>query len=232
MVFDDYVAAFRPCEMLVFTQPGSQRFRYATAATFWDPPQADAEEMRAIARAVGGHLRDRVDYRGALTIDGVMTREGFLPTELNPRYGAALNRVIRGIDDLPLTMLNFARIEDLRLDWQPTALEALIREGGDAMRAGSGVALCEQEGIDHEEVRLGLRDEEWVEVSAGQPWDLRLHIGPGMTGTVLRIFLNPDRTPVGPSAAPRMAAGLHWADARWGLDIGRLEPAVDCRAAR
>jgi hypothetical protein len=43
IVVDDYVIALRPCEMVMFRVPGTGRFRYGQAATFWtrQPPTAN-----------------------------------------------------------------------------------------------------------------------------------------------------------------------------------------------
>ena len=41
--------------------------------------------------AVAAVLRDRIGYRGALGVDGVMTADGFRPTELNPRCSVGLS---------------------------------------------------------------------------------------------------------------------------------------------
>ena len=51
--------------------------------------------MREAARRVGAVLRDEVAYRGAFTLDGVATVDGFRPTELNPRFGAGLGVITR-----------------------------------------------------------------------------------------------------------------------------------------
>ena len=39
-----------------------------------------------------------VDFRGAFTVDGVATADGFRPTEVNPRFGAGLMTITHGID--------------------------------------------------------------------------------------------------------------------------------------
>ena len=53
--------------------------------------------------------------------------------------------------------------------------------------------------------------------------------GPAPTGGYLRAVPSPDHTPRGPSIAPRVVAAIAWADARWELGIGALEPAPDLR---
>ena len=79
VVFPEGVASFRPVEMVTLRRPGSNRLRYAGAATFWDPPAADREVMRDLARRVGAGLRDRVGYRGAFTVDGGWRPRGSCP---------------------------------------------------------------------------------------------------------------------------------------------------------
>ena len=49
--------------------------------------------MRAIARRVGAHLQAAHGYRGAFGIDGVLTADGFRPTELNTRMSAGATAV-------------------------------------------------------------------------------------------------------------------------------------------
>ena len=136
VVFDDDVAALRPFEMVTLRRAEGPELFYAGIASYWDPPRADREEMRAIARRVGAALRTDVDYRGGFTIDGVMTAEGFRPTELNPRPGAALGTLSRAHPELPLSLLFPAISGGVELDYRPTDLEELLLSGADRVRAG------------------------------------------------------------------------------------------------
>lgn len=87
IVCADGVVALRPVEMVVLRR--GREFVYCGAGTYWDPPDGVREEMRAVARRVGQQLAAEVDFRGAFTVDGVVTVDGFRPTELNPRSGRA-----------------------------------------------------------------------------------------------------------------------------------------------
>ncbi len=87
-VLPDGVAVLRPVEIAVLRDHAVRTFSYAGLGTGWDPPAADREEMRDVARRVGEHLRDEHGYRGAFGVDGVLTADGFRPTELNPRMSA------------------------------------------------------------------------------------------------------------------------------------------------
>jgi hypothetical protein len=132
------VLAFRPVEMLILRRPPdhpqAMRLVYARSASTWDPDPDDREAMREVARRVGRWLRDHVGYRGVYTVDGVLAAEGFLPTEVNTRYGGAFPRLDRG-SDLPSLLLHHASIEGWDLDWRPAELEAAILSWADAHRS-------------------------------------------------------------------------------------------------
>lgn len=90
-------AVLRPVEIAVLRDRGARTFSYAGLGTGWDPPPADREQMRDVARLVGEHLRTGHGFRGAFGVDGVLTAEGFLPTELNPRMSAGCT-LLTGVD--------------------------------------------------------------------------------------------------------------------------------------
>lgn len=72
IVLADEVVALRPVEMLVLRQADGGLF-YSGCASYFDPPKQHRESMRALARIVGAKLREEVKFRGAFTVDGVMT---------------------------------------------------------------------------------------------------------------------------------------------------------------
>ncbi len=84
-------AVFRPVEMAILRDLATRSFVYGGLSTWWDPPTADRDEMRAVARRVGDHLASAHGYRGAFGIDGVLTADGFRPTELNTRASAGMS---------------------------------------------------------------------------------------------------------------------------------------------
>ena len=86
----DGLAALRPCEMIVLRDQSPGHLRFVGMGTAWDPDEQDRHHMRDVARRVGSLLRDRFGFLGTFTVDGIMTEDGFVPTELNPRVGGAL----------------------------------------------------------------------------------------------------------------------------------------------
>lgn len=165
IVIGDETVALRPCELITLRLPGGAGLRYAGTGTWWDPPDADRAEMRDTARRVGAHLRRTVGYRGAFCIDGVMTADGFLPTELNPRFGAGLGAV-EAATGLPLYLLHLAIVADVDVDWRPHALGAWLLERADADRIARSVALVEPHQPDR---ALALRRDGDDLVAVGQP---------------------------------------------------------------
>lgn len=227
LVFDDYVAAFRPCEMLCFRRPDG-RFHYGRAATFWDPPTADREAMREMARVVGRHLRAEFGYRGAFTIDGVMTADGFRPTELNPRFGAALG-VLASPLDLDMVLLNLAVAESEPCDWRPADLEALVLGVADAQRSGGTMAVVSVPLENSEDIGLIYQDGVFRRAHPEEEPHAIGYCGPHAAGGIVNVKFVPAHTPVGESVSVRAAAGLKWADEEWGLDLGPMEPPQDVR---
>lgn len=228
MVFPDQVIAFRPCEMLVFRTPNSNRLTYGGAATSWDPPTADRETMRAAAIRVGAHLRHQYGYRGVFTIDGIMTKDGFLPTELNPRFGAAIARMLAALPELPLYLLHRALCEGAPLAYQPEHLESLVLQAADdkrVIRAGFSVAnsLVSEQTTHHYQ-----RTEEGWQLHSS-PSHASITAGPSGSGTHISLRIDPNALPAGVSAAPAVAELMRKSNPALGHGLTELEPAVDLR---
>ena len=229
IVFPDFVAALRPVEMTSLRRGGE--FFYAGAATYWDPPDVDREEMRGLAKRVGAHLRDAYDFRGAFTVDGVMTEDGFRPTELNPRMGAGLGVMARGTPGLPLDLLNQAVIAGLDLDYRPDELERSLVEAADARRAGgTWRALTDAARLTMRNQPVTWDGQQWQVAKAEEAPNAWVDVGESNLGCYVRLWLDPSSTPVGPSIGPRAAAFYAFCDRELGTGVGPLEWAVDVRS--
>jgi hypothetical protein len=229
IVFPEHVVVLRPCELLVFRRPGSSELHYGRAASFWDPPDADREAMREVARRTGNHLRRSVGYRGAFTVDGILGHDGFVPTELNPRLGAGLFVLATGLE-LRLELFNAAVVEGEPVEWQPRKLEERWLELADCHRSGAGFALTSVKQTETRSTALVWTGDAFRIARDDETADANALLGPSALGGFLKLELVPERTPVGPPAAPRVALGLACAGAHFGLDLGTLEPARDVRS--
>jgi hypothetical protein len=214
VVTGDGVAALRPVELLTLRAPTRPRLRYAGTATVWDPDPADREAMRQAVRQIGEALRGEVEYRGFFTVDGVLTADGFRPTEVNPRFGAGLLAYGTALPDLPLPLLHRGIIAGA-LDPCAADLEAvLLRAADDTRVATAWMAVAG--------ARPEPREEELADgISVG--------VGPSAMGAFVRVSFDVDSLPPGEPVGPAAAAALTEADERFGLGLGPLEAAVAVR---
>jgi hypothetical protein len=228
LVVGEAVITGRPVEMLVLRSPARGKFWYVGSGTFWDPPPAHRAAMREVARAVGQVLRRESGYRGGFTVDGIMTAQGFVPTELNPRLGPGLSRAVARVPDLPLLDLHRAMVAGEVLDYRPRDLERAIVDGADARRNAS--AFLSVPAAPDLERTIGVtfrpgggcrRAEPGGRADAVAVW------GSGITGGVLSVAFDSDAIAPGWSVAGRTADAMLFAGEHLGLDVGPFEPAVD-----
>ncbi|CAN5490988.1 hypothetical protein BH09ACT12_BH09ACT12_33540 [soil metagenome] len=144
-VLPDGTAVFRPVELAILRDPRRRRFVYGGLSTWWDPPPADREEMRAVARRVGAHLAAHHDYRGAFGIDGVLTTDGFRPTELNTRMTAGVS-TIAAVDPQFFSFLQSAVVAGVDTGLGVDDLETLLplmdaHRHGRPSAVGQGVSV-------------------------------------------------------------------------------------------
>lgn len=232
IVLPDGVAVFRPVEMVTLRR--GREFVYVGCATYWDPPDDVRDQMRTTARAAGRRLADDVDFRGAFTVDGVATADGFWPTELNPRFGAGLMTITRA-SGAPILLLNDLVVGGHDLGRPAAAVEAGLLELADAHRGGGTWmgGLAHQAERSTCEVNRDARGTwRWSDADAPDTDD---HHAGAAAGTVtigpsvVRCVYDAEHTPVGPSTAARACEFWRFVDRELGTDIGTLTPAPDLR---
>lgn len=225
MVLPEGTAVFRPVEIAILRDPAQRRFVYGGLSTWWDPPESDRDEMRAIAYRVGAHLQAAYGYRGAFGIDGVLTRDGFRPTELNTRMSAGLSTVGR-LDPELITLVQEHLVAGLDTGLTVADLESLVPLM-DHDRHGRPVALGQGVSVPgHQEYDVAL---------AGG----RLERSEEVTGTVLVLAntasgffakLDPCSVlSVGDRLAPVNVALTAHLDQTFEAGFGALEAAPDVR---
>lgn len=221
LVFPEDVVAIRPVEMVTLRPATGFRFLYAGAATFWDPSDADREYMRSLARRAGVEFR-RLAGLGAFTVDGVMTESGFIPTELNPRFGAGLNVIARQLRDLPLNLLIQALQAGEAMDYRPQELETLLVSAADEHRAGGGWTVIKTSKTETQEVKLARDNGGYRLAAEDEASDGTLSVGPSNVGGFVRFMPEPARTPVGQSIAPAVIEAFALADREFQAGLGPL----------
>jgi hypothetical protein len=223
-VVDDGVAAFRPVELVTLRAPSAPRLRYCGCATFFDLPSDEVANMRAAVRQVGEHLRTTVGYRGAFTLDGIASADGWVATECNPRYGAGLGYVDHVLPELTLMMLHYAVVEGVA-DVETAALECAVVEAGMRTRWGGAWTPVTRTFDEASKVALVGGVDGFRPALAGEPADASLESGPGREGGFVRLEFDAARTRRGPSIAPLAVAGFAFADRELDLGLGPLSPA-------
>ncbi len=214
-------AVFRPVEMLIARRSRPSGFLYMGYATTWDPPGWIREDMRSAARRVARTLAQSVGYRGAFSIDGVATVDGFRPTELNPRLSPGFGIQAATVDGLMAGLLTRALIEgDVPVD--PEWLEHTVVESADANRiARMGLPVIEQ----IEPTTLHVAVESGTLRCVDEPADGNLEVGSAISGSYVALRLDPGVIPPGASMAPFAVAGARLAAEQWGFDLPDIEPA-------
>lgn len=228
-VLDDGVAAFRPVEIAMLRSGRAHGFVYGGLSTFWDPRPEDREQMRSVARRVGEHLRDSVGYRGFFGIDGVLTADGFRPTELNPRQSAGVVTQFSALEPSGLVLLLQVRATAYAGFPLSTAEVESVLPALDAHRTGRVTGMWEGDldpgvldgeesyGVRHDGRRLVLDD-------GGDA----LAVAPSATG--LFAFIGRCTTLVpGQRLAALNVALLAFLDERYGTGFGEVTPAPDLR---
>ena len=220
----DGVAVFLPMEMVVLRHASKSEFIYAQAANFWNPPAEVRDEMQEAARGVGQLLQERHDYLGGFGIDGVCTRDGFLPTELNPRRSIGHELQSRAAD-LPLGSMERMIIEgDLDIAAQDLE-ETIISAASTSRRGGMLMPLTSK----YEAAETGIRFESGraIAVDIDGETDATMEIGPAAMGSIIIVRLDPERTTIGPSVAPKAIMAIDLARELWGIDVPPLVAAPD-----
>jgi len=208
------VVALRPCEAIILPRRATGDFAYWGTSTTWDPPAARREEMRSMVRRVGRHLHETLGYRAAFTFDGVMTADGFRPTELNPRFGGALGAIGRCLDGLNIYLLNQLMLEGGVPDALLPELERAVLEIADAKRFARAAAFVRTTPPGDLEERLNLDG-----VSG------TLKFGPGPTGGRVVAEFDGQTVPAGAAIAPYARQAFALADRLWGTGIRGLPSA-------
>ncbi len=216
MVFVDAAVAFPPMEIVALPRSDTGTFLCCGAVGVLP----DNAELRALTERIGGGLSSVLGYRGAFSVDGILSWTGFLPTDLNTRLTSAME----------------AAPADVRIQLQ--AANVLAREG---------VALTEANWIDS--LAAQAFDERTVTVYGATPvaevgnvelavrWDgteLRqtdhpaeadgwLSLAPSLRGWTLTARLLRRRLPTSRYAGDHAPATFRFADRTFGTAFGPLD---------
>jgi hypothetical protein len=224
-VMPDGTASLRPVEIVTLRDPATRAMTYAGLGSTWDPPAADREVMRDAARRVGTCLQRDHGYRGAFGIDGVLTAEGFRPTELNTRMSAGAT-TLGELDRRFFTFLQAALVAGVETGLTAADVEGLV-PAMDSARVGRVVAFGEGTQEPAEESYPVSWDGRWFARTEDETGNL-FSVGPTPSGLFARVEPCAAVVP-GRRLAPVNAALLALLDASYGTSFGPVQPAPDVR---
>ena len=230
IVLPDGVAVLRPVEMVVLRRPETGRFVYGGISTYWDPAAVDREEMRGVARRTGELLAERVRYRGGFSVDGVLTRDGFRPTELNPRFSGGLSRMARGVPELPVELLQLNLTAGRAPGLTAQAVEELLLSAVDDQRTGDAMGVSAAvHRTETDTVQVVLAGGSFRPAPEGTQPAGAISAGPNAVGAFVRFAPAAGVLRRGDRMAPYSIAMRAFADRRWSTDFGPIEAAPDVR---
>jgi hypothetical protein len=216
------VAVFLPVEILILRHADRSGFVYTGVSTLWTAPEQATREMRGVALRVGEALSERDGYRGPYGIDGVLTHDGFRPTELNPRMSAGAG-VQLGSVDLPLGLLMRCEIEGLVEVDHRWLEDAAISQRKPRIQLGKMIDREVRDSISLERTAEGGLFEGNDDAEAIG----KLVAGPSATGSYVIGEFDVDRVGIGKTVGSLAAAALNLASDKWDLELPELVAAEE-----
>ncbi|MBA2808638.1 hypothetical protein E0500_014835 [Streptomyces sp. KM273126] len=222
-VLADGVVVLRPFEELVLRGPEHSQLVYAGCSTYFDPPPTVHDRMRDLARRVAALMHRETGFRGAFSIGGVQTANGFVPLDLLPRGNTAHRVMSTATPGLPWGLLQGAVAGGHDLGIPAHEVERVLL-GAVEQRRGAAVALhsatpCTTPGrarwltADGDGLRLSRKDEQSDACLVQDP----LH-----TGSIVIMIPSPSLLGEERRLAARAASGFGLSERLWGTGLGPL----------
>lgn len=228
IVLPDGTAAFRPVELAILRCADTRRFVYGGQGSNWGPPQEDRVQMRDLVRRTGEHLRERVGYRGAFGIDGVLTRAGFRPTEINTRFSGGLAGLAGGLDLALFTLLQVNLLAGRDPEVTVDELESWALTSFDGERFAKPLAVGNDvHPTDSVDIALSW-DGTTLSRSSRDDTGMTLTVGPSAMGFYARIAPCTGLRH-GERIGPLNVALMRFLDEEIGSGFGEVEAAPDVR---
>ncbi len=230
LVLPDGTAALRPVELAILRSQdpdGRRRFVYGGLGSTWDPPSEDRAQMREVARRTGERLRALVGYRGAFGIDGVLTADGFRPTELNSRMSAGAGSLARAVDRGLLDLVQHNLVSGRDPGVTAEALEAWAVPAMDQARFLKATGISRRRVVEEPwDVRVDWDGARLRRSAAATDWSVSA--GPTASGTYCRLVA-PSTPPPGIRVAELNVALMRFLDHELDTGFGEVAAPPDVR---
>ncbi|MBI1758966.1 MAG: hypothetical protein HYR62_07040 [Actinobacteria bacterium] len=191
LVLTHHVVAFPPMEIVTLPRPDHGTLMYAGTV----PALGHRPDLLAQTKHLGAGLRGQLGYRGGFSVDGVLTVEGFRPTNFNARLTSAMEGAR---SELRVVLHSVNLLARDGTDLKPTVVERLAEQVFDNREEYTlyGAATCVGAGKPrHVAVRWAGRSR--LVVADGPHADGRLEVTPSVRGWLLTATLTVARLPLG-----------------------------------
>jgi hypothetical protein len=220
----DRAIPFPPMELVTLPRVEQGTFLCAGAV----PMLGDAANLVTETERLGAGLRERLSYRGGFSVDGILTANGFLPTDFNARLTSAMEAVPSERRVL-LHAVNLLAREGIEPD--SSTVEQLIEETFTASATCTlfGAATHANERSPRE-VSVCWHGDRLVPDPRGAGGTLA--VTPSPRGWLLTATLATNCLPGGDRVGPWAPEIFRLSDEVLGTNFGKLAPPFDAPANR
>lgn len=218
------VVPFPPMELVTLPRITDGTFLCAGAVA----SLGSAANLLAQTERLGEGLRERLGYRGGFSVDGILTADGFMPTDFNARLTSAMEAAP---PQLRVQLHAANLLARHGSEPAPTIVEALADEifTAQAIQTLYGSAGRVRDGAPRQ---LPVRWNGTHLVAAdGSPADGQLRISPSPRGWLLTARLIAARLPTRGRLGPLAPEVFRLSDQVLGTDFGDLAPPFGTRPA-
>lgn len=213
------IVPFPPMELVTLPRPARGTFLCAGAVPILD----DTAEFAEQTDRIGASLRERLGYRGGFSVDGILTVNGFIPTDFNARLTSAMEAAPSDRRVL-LHAVNLLVREGIEPD-----ISAVERLAEETFTAGTTCTIfgAATRANEHVPPETSIR---WVGdrlVADPLGADGTLVISPSPRGWLLTATLVSDQVPAGGRVGPWAPEVFRLSDEVLGTDFGNLAPPFD-----
>ncbi|MEV4716667.1 hypothetical protein AB0J94_05655 [Micromonospora noduli] len=217
VVLTDSTVAFTPLELLVPRRPADGTFLCTGTAPM---PESQQPRLIELTRWMGEALRRRLGYCGGFSVDGILTKSGFRPTDLNTRVTSAFEAA-----PPPLRVAVHASALLAQAGLRGADAAGLAEKAHRALNNAAHLTLLT---VVKRPTPAARRDIRWSGLSlvACPPDEAHgsIEVTGGARGTVLRVRLGRDHLPADVSPQEVAVLAFRAADELLGTGLGDLQP--------
>ena len=161
-------------------------------------------------------------------MDGVVTANGFFPTELNPRFGGAMFRIQMSVPELPLYFLHLCVVQQSPMTHYAKELEELLMRKVDENPLVKGMFIIQGRfDLGVKKSWITQQEGRWVFVDEAFPDACMATMGPHPTGSIIFINIHSALLRYGESGSEMFRTALLFLSEQWRFELPQLLSPAD-----